>query len=86
MNTKNVPAIIMLAAGLIAMIAMIIMKKTGNMLQMVSTLFVVLFVFCIIGYIVKAILDANFKEPEEETVEEEAEGLEEKENIDVEQE
>lgn len=86
MNTKNVPAIITLAAGLIAMIAMIIMKKTGDMLQMVVTLFVVLLVFCIIGYIVKAILDANFKEVEEEEQEEESEESDEKENIDVKQE
>lgn len=71
MKTKQVPAVIMLVAGLVTSIAGVINHmETAQFLKM---LIVVLVAFYILGCVVKVILDKNFKEEEEEATEEAAE-------------
>lgn len=76
MNTKQLPAIIMLAAGLVATILSII-QDINRPLQVI---FVVLILFYIIGNIVKLIIDKVMavkekEDTEEEGQEESAEGV-----------
>ena len=71
-NTKNVPAIVMLSAGAVASIVMI---ATGvDTKRFLTTLLVVLIIFYIAGSIIKVILDKSFKVLEAEPVD--MEGLE----------
>lgn len=80
MNTKSVPAIIMLIAGFVACVAGIVSHM--DVADFMKMLLIVLIVFYILGCIVKLLLDRNFpKMQEEETTdgeetEEEEESLE----------
>lgn len=73
MNTKKVPAIISLAAGLIALIVTTI--RRAELIEILTTLFIVLLSFYILGCILKVILDkfAGEDEEAEEGEDEEAE-------------
>ncbi len=64
MKTKQIPAIIMLIAGLVTSIAAILSHM--ETLQFLKILIVVLIVFYVLGCVVKVILDRNFKEEVEE--------------------
>ena len=66
MNTKKIPAIISLAAGLVSLIVTYISKE--ELLSVLTTLFIVLLSFYILGCILKVIIDklTAEKEPEEE--------------------
>lgn len=70
MKTKQIPAIIMLIAGLVTSIAAVINHM--ETVQFLKILVVVLVVFYIIGCVGKVILDRNFKEEVEEEATEEA--------------
>lgn len=70
MKTKQIPAIIMLIAGLVTSIAAVINHM--ETVQFLKILVVVLIVFYIIGCVAKVILDRNFKEEVEEEATEEA--------------
>lgn len=70
MKTKQIPAIIMLIAGLVTSIAAVINHM--ETVQFLKILVVVLIVFYIIGCVGKVILDRNFKEEVEEEATEEA--------------
>ena len=73
MKTKQVPAIVMLTAGLIVCVISIAQHMEFG--EFVTTLFLVLICFYILGCVAKVILDKNFAEETEET--DEAEGTEE---------
>lgn len=79
MKTKQIPAIIMLTAGLVMSIAGVINRMEA--VEFLKTLIIVLVVFYVLGCIAKLILDKNFKEEgkeaTEEAVEEAAEAEEE---------
>lgn len=64
MNTKSIPAIIMLLAGFIACIAG--MQAHMEVAGFMKMLLIVLIIFYILGCIVKMILDKNFPEVQEE--------------------
>ena len=70
MKTKQVPAIIMLTAGLIVCIISIAQRMEFG--EFVTTLFLVLICFYILGCIAKVILDKNFAEEKEEMSETDA--------------
>lgn len=73
MNTKKIPAIVMLLAGAVSCIVTYI-----NGYEFKDILFIllwVLIVFLIIGSVVKKILD-SFQMPDEETVDEDGEVIE----------
>lgn len=70
MKTKQIPAIIMLIAGLVTSIAAVINHM--ETVQFLKILVVVLVAFYIIGCVGKVILDRNFKEEVEEEATEEA--------------
>ena len=75
MNTKKIPAIVSLLAGLISII--ITYMKGTELQESLITLFIVLLSFYIFGSIVKAIVDYLTKEePVEEETEEDGEVLE----------
>ncbi len=76
MNTKNIPALISLTAGLIALVVTYISK--AELIDILTTLFIVLLSFYILGFVVKAMVD---KLTMVEEVEEEEQELE---NIDTE--
>ncbi len=86
MNTKPVPAIVMLLGGAIACIFGMVYHYSVK--HFITTLLVVLIIFYVIGCIVKIILDKNFKEMDEAAEEEEPAEVseEEKENIESEDE
>lgn len=67
MNTKTLPAIIMLLAGFIACLTGI--NAHMEVADFMKMLFVVLIIFYILGCIAKAIIDKNFVEMQEETTE-----------------
>lgn len=73
MKTKQVPAIVMLTAGLIVCVISIAQHMEFG--EFVTTLFLVLICFYILGCVAKVILDKNFAEETEET--DGAEGTEE---------
>ncbi len=80
MKTKQIPAIIMLLAGLIASILGIYNQM--DIAAFTKMLLIVLCIFYVLGCIVKIILDKNFPEMTEEDTEEESEEADtEKENI-----
>ena len=64
MKTKTIPAIIMLLAGFIACLAGI--NAHMEVAEFMKMLFIVLIIFYILGCIVKAIIDKNFAEMQEE--------------------
>lgn len=74
MNTKTIPAIISLTAGLVAVIVTMIRK--AELIEILTTLFIVLLSFYILGCIIKAVLDRFVKEDEENEKDEEEEELE----------
>ena len=72
-KTTLIPPFIMLAAGAITMISAVMEKLSLN--RMLLRTLIVMFVFCIIGYIVKMILD-KFAVVKEDTVSDEGEVIE----------
>lgn len=64
MKTKTIPAIIMLLAGFIACLAGI--NAHMEVADFMKMLLIVLIIFYILGCIVKAIVDKNFAEMQEE--------------------
>lgn len=87
MNTKNIPAIIMLTAGFISAIIMI-KRGTGTNTYLI-TLLKVLIIFYILGIVIKFILDKFIKmdnledEAENENTNEEESGDTDLENIPI---
>ena len=87
MNTKNIPAIIMLTAGFISAIIMI-KQGTGTNTYLI-TLLKVLIIFYILGMVIKFILDKFIKmdnpedEAENENINEEESGDTDLENIPI---
>lgn len=84
MKTKPIPAIVMLAAGLITCVAGIVTHM--ETIRFVKVLLLVLLIFYVLGCIAKLIIDSNFKEMTEDTTdgdeaseENEADGEEEQE-------
>ena len=77
MNTKKIPAIISLVAGIVSLIVTYVSKV--ELVRTLTTLFIVLLSFYILGCIVKAIMDKHVVEDEEPEDEDE----EELENIDT---
>ncbi len=74
MNTKNVPVLIMLLAGLVACLVMI--RSGVSNRTFLTTLLLVLICFYIAGFVVKYVLDKNFKEEEDSSDEEASRGEE----------
>ena len=68
MKTRYIPAMVTLSAGLIASIAGL--WAGMETLSFMKMLLLVLFLFYILGSVVKFLLDINFKEPEETEAEE----------------
>ncbi|MEG0963040.1 MAG: hypothetical protein RSD28_05205 [Lachnospiraceae bacterium] len=68
MKTKQIPAIIMLIAGLVISIIGIVMQMDST--RFLKILSIVLVSFYIIGFIAKIILDKNFKEEKEKATDE----------------
>lgn len=64
MKTKQIPAVIMLIAGLVTSIAAILSHM--ETVQFLKILVVVLIIFYVAGCMIKVILDRNFKEEVEE--------------------
>lgn len=64
MKTKQIPAVIMLIAGLVTSIAAILSRM--ETVQFLKILVIVLIIFYGVGCIAKVILDRNFKEEVEE--------------------
>lgn len=80
MKTKQIPAIVMLSAGLIASILGIYNQL--DIAAFMKMLLIVLCIFYVLGCIAKIILDKNFPEMKKEDTEEENEEADaEKENI-----
>lgn len=71
MKTKQVPAIVMLTAGLIVCVISIAQHMEFG--EFVTTLFLVLICFYILGCVAKVILDKNFAEGTEEENEQDKE-------------
>ena len=84
MNTKNIPAIVMLAAGLVSGIVMVLQDIDNR--EFCLILLLVLVVFYCIGCVVKVVLDRNIVIMAEEEAEETLEQPAEKEDISVENE
>ena len=82
MNTKNIPAIIMLAAGLVSGIVMVLQDIDNR--EFCLILLLVLVVFYCIGCVVKVVLDRNIVVMAEEEAEETPERSAEMEDISVE--
>ena len=82
MNTKNVPAIIMLLGAAVRCIMALVNGEKFSTEYALSVL-IALIVFYIIGLVIKAILDKNFPQVEAvvETSEEESEVVGEMENF-----
>ena len=84
MKTKPIPAIVMLTGGFVACVLVILnhMETTAFM----KMLLLVLFIFYILGSIIKIVLDKGFPEPVEKNENEETveESDVEKENIEAE--
>lgn len=70
MNTKNIPVIVMLTAGLVSSIVMYRMHY--ELYDMLWILLLVFFVFYILGHLVKKVLD-KFCAPKEEKGQQEEE-------------
>lgn len=83
MNTKRIPAIIMLIAGAIACI--VTYMNHYDLKEMLTTLIWVLLIFLVIGFAVKIILD-SFHMPGENAVDNEGEVIEKQEGETAEEE
>ncbi|MFT3985658.1 MAG: hypothetical protein QM697_17295 [Lachnospiraceae bacterium] len=83
MNTKRIPALIMLIAGAIACIMTYL--NHYDLKEMLTTLIWVLLIFLIIGLVVKKILD-SFHMPGENAVDNEGEVIEKQEEEPTEEE
>lgn len=68
MNTKKIPAIVSLLAGLVALVVTYI--RNAEIIEILTTLLIVLLSFYILGSIVKVVIDKNTADEEEETEEE----------------
>ena len=68
MNTKIIPAVLSLLAGLVAVVVTYINK--ADIVEILTTLFVVLLSFYILGCIGRVIIDKCMGNEEEETEEE----------------
>lgn len=79
MNTKSIPALIMLLAGSIASILGLVNRYETT--EFIIMILIVLLVFYVLGCIVKTILDKNFKGMDEQVQDEQKESEEAKENI-----
>ena len=71
METKNIPTIVMLAAGLVTSIVMY--RNQYDLTVTLKTVLIVFFVFYILGIFIKKILDKFCPPPKEEEKEEETE-------------
>lgn len=65
MNTKSIPAIVMLLAGFIACLAG--MKGHMEVSDFMKMLLFVLILFYVLGCVIKAVIDKNFVDIQEET-------------------
>lgn len=79
MNTKIIPAVVSLLAGLVSLVVTYIRKAEMN--EILTTLLVVLLSFYVLGWIVKAVID-KYTIDDKETEEAEDSELE---NIETEQ-
>lgn len=82
MNTKSVPAVIMLLAGAVACILGIVNQYENE--PFFSMVLTVLIIFYFIGCIVKIILDKNFPKEDKNAEDAVTDSEEEKENIESE--
>lgn len=83
MNTKKIPAIVMLLAG--AVVCIVTYLQHYEFVEMLKILVVVLIVFLIIGFIIKKIFD-SFDIPEDDPVDDDGEVVEKQGEEDVESE
>jgi len=74
MNTKKIPAVVSLMAGLIALIITYI--RRADTIEILTTLLIVLLSFYVLGSIVKVVIDKSIVEEEPEEDEESEEELE----------
>ena len=79
MNTKLIPAFIMLLAGAVASILGLINRYETT--EFIIMILIVLLVFYVMGCIVKMIVDKNFKGMDKQVQDEQKESEEAKENI-----
>lgn len=71
MNTKKIPAVVSLLAGLIALVVTYVRK--AEILETLTTLLIVLLSFYVLGSIVKVVIDKIVKDDIEEETDEESE-------------
>ena len=83
MKTKSIPAVIMLTAGFVACVIGIVKKI--EFFPFIKMLLLALVIFYILGCIVKAVFDRNFKEEEQEETTEGTQDLEGEETADAEE-
>lgn len=79
MNTKSIPAFIMLLGGAIASILGLINQYETT--EFILMILIVLFVFYILGCAIKIVVDKNFQGMDEQVQDEQEESEEAKENI-----
>lgn len=79
MNTKIIPAVLSLLAGIVALIVTYIRK--ASLIEILTTLFIVLLSFYIFGCIIKAVMDKYVAKEEDEEEGEGEEGEEGEENM-----
>ena len=79
MNTKSLPAFIMLLGGALACILGILNRY--ETIHFVTMLLIVLIIFYIMGCVIKIVIDKNFQGMDEQVQDEQEESEEAKENI-----
>ena len=79
MNTKSIPAFIMLIGGALACILGILNRY--ETIHFVTMLLIVLVVFYFMGCMIKIVIDKNFQGMDEQVLDEQEESEEAKENI-----
>ena len=79
MNTKTIPAFIMLLGGAIACILGLVNRY--ETMEFIIMILIVLLVFYVMGCIIKMIVDKNFQGMDEQVQDEQEESEEAKENI-----
>jgi len=79
MNTKSIPAFIMLMGGAFACILGILNRY--ETIHFVTMLLIVLVVFYFMGCMIKIVIDKNFQGMDEQVLDEQEESEEAKENI-----
>ncbi|MCI8327511.1 MAG: hypothetical protein HFI37_07025 [Lachnospiraceae bacterium] len=86
MNTKSIPAVVMLTAGFATCVIAIYTHM--ELSSFTKSLLTVLIIFYMFGFAIKIVLDRNFKEEseEEEEAKEEEEGVSEEQSDDEEDE